>query len=267
MHSLFRPCIDLHNGQVKQIVGGTLHDTDGDQLQTNFVSEHPPAYYAKLYKEHRLLGGHVIMLGPGNSEAAKQALAAWPGGLQVGGGITVDNASEWIASGASKVIVTSWLFPQAQFSIERLRQLSALVGREHLVVDLSCRRKDGGWVVAMDRWQRLTDMRVDRECLVELAEFCSEFLVHAADVEGLCRGVDGELVARLAEWSPIPVTYAGGASCLEDLGLVSQLSGGKVHLTIGSALDIFGGTQVAFDDCVSWNKTGEMLPSSVSTIK
>ncbi|KAJ1814768.1 Enzyme that catalyzes the fourth step in the histidine pathway [Coemansia sp. RSA 2599] len=256
MHSLFRPCIDLHNGQVKQIVGGTLHDTDADQLKTNFVSEHPPAYYAALYRTHGLLGGHVIMLGPGNVEAAKQALAAWPDGLQVGGGITADNASEWIANGAAKVIVTSWLFPQARFDLQRLRQISALVGRDRLVVDLSCRRRGDQWVVAMDRWQTLTDMRVDRACLEELAEYCSEFLVHAADVEGLCRGIDRELVARLAEWSPIPVTYAGGASCLQDLRLVSELSKGRVHLTIGSALDIFGGSQVAFDDCVAWNKTG-----------
>ncbi|KAJ2704660.1 Enzyme that catalyzes the fourth step in the histidine pathway [Coemansia sp. IMI 203386] len=260
MHSRFRPCIDLHNGQVKQIVGGTLHDTDAGQLKTNFVSEHPPAYYAQLYKKHNLVGGHVIMLGPGNSEAAKQALSEWPGGLQVGGGITIDNAAEWLSNGASKVIVTSWLFPQARFDVQRLQQLSALVGRDRLVVDLSCRRRDDGWVVAMNRWQTLTDMRVDRKSLEELAGFCSEFLVHAADVEGLCRGVDGELVARLAEWSPIPVTYAGGASCVDDLRLVSELSAGKVHLTIGSALDIFGGSQIAFADCVAWNKTGKAAP-------
>ncbi|KAJ1720303.1 Enzyme that catalyzes the fourth step in the histidine pathway [Coemansia erecta] len=261
MRSLFRPCIDLHNGQVKQIVGGTLHDDDDSsegapaagRLQTNYVSPHPSSYYAQLYRDRGLEGGHVIMLGPNNREAAQLALATWPGGMQVGGGITAENAAEWLALGAAKVIVTSWLFPDAQFSEERLKRLCSLVGRDRLVVDLSCRRRDGCWVVAMDRWQTLTDMAVDEGCLRRLAKYCSEFLVHAADVEGLCRGIDGELVERLAEWSPVPVTYAGGAASLDDLRLVDRLSGGRVHLTIGSALDIFGGSQVVFEDCVRWN--------------
>ncbi|KAI9468542.1 Enzyme that catalyzes the fourth step in the histidine pathway [Coemansia sp. RSA 989] len=254
MPSKFRPCIDLHSGQVKQIVGGTLHDTDSSQLQTNFATTKPASEYAQLYQKHKLVGGHVIMLGPGNEQAAIEALAAYPQGLQVGGGITVDNAALWISRGASKVIVTSWLFPQAQFARDRLQQISQKVGRDNLVVDLSCRRRENGWVVAMNRWQTLTDMVISKQCLEELAEYCSEFLVHAADVEGLCRGIDQDLVAALAEWSPIPVTYAGGASSLDDLRLVNQLSHGKVDLTIGSALDIFGGKQVKFTDCVAWNQ-------------
>ncbi|KAJ2778920.1 Enzyme that catalyzes the fourth step in the histidine pathway [Coemansia javaensis] len=256
MRSQFRPCIDLHGGQVKQIVGGTLRDGDAGQLRTNFVSGQPASYYAELYRERGLTGGHVIMLGGGNEEAAEQALRAWPGGLQVGGGIGGDNARAWIERGAAKVIVTSWLFPGARFSGERLRALAEAVGRDRLVVDLSCRRTaaDGCWVVAMDRWQTLTDMRVGRDALHMLAEHCSEFLVHAADVEGLCGGIDAELVQRLGEWSPVPVTYAGGASSIEDLRLVDRLSGGRVDLTIGSALDIFGGTQVEFEACVAWNQ-------------
>ncbi|KAJ1937174.1 Enzyme that catalyzes the fourth step in the histidine pathway [Kickxella alabastrina] len=258
MHSLFRPCIDLHNGQVKQIVGGTLHDTNASTLQTNFVSDQPASYYAQLYRQHGLQGGHVIMLGPGNIPAASEALAAWPGALQVGGGITLENAREWIDRGASKVIVTSWLFPDGRFSEERLRQLASEVGRERLVVDLSCRRVGDGWVVAMDRWQTLTDMRVDAAALLSLAAFCSEFLVHAADVEGLCGGIDVELVRCLGEWSPVPVTYAGGAASIGDLGLVSRVSQARVDLTIGSALDIFGGDKIRFDQCVAWNKTGRL---------
>ncbi|KAJ2721764.1 Enzyme that catalyzes the fourth step in the histidine pathway [Coemansia sp. Benny D115] len=262
MHSKFRPCIDLHGGQVKQIVGGTLLDADAAQLRTNFVSTKPSAYYAELYRDRSLAGGHLIMLGPGNTQAAEEALAAWPQGLQVGGGITLDNAQQWLDKGAAKVIVTSWLFPQTQFSLGRLQQLSALVGRDRLVVDLSCRRREHGWVVAMNRWQDLTDMRVDAESLAMLAEYCSEFLVHAADVEGLCRGIDADLVRALGEWSPIPVTYAGGAKSIEDLELVSQLSAGSVDLTIGSALDIFGGSQISFEDCVRWNQTGSLdLPN------
>jgi len=98
----FRPCIDLHNGSVKQIVGGTLTERSGD-LQTNFVSQHPAGYFAQLYKEKDLTGTHVIMLGPGNESAAKEALSAWPRGLQVGGGIKADNAKQWIECGAEKV--------------------------------------------------------------------------------------------------------------------------------------------------------------------
>ncbi|KAJ2743405.1 Dolichyl-phosphate-mannose--protein mannosyltransferase 1 [Coemansia sp. BCRC 34301] len=254
MRSQFRPCIDLHDGQVKQIVGGTLHDDNSAALHTNFVSTQQASYYAQLYRDNELPGGHIIMLGPGNEQAATSALHTWPGGLQVGGGITIDNAQTWLDRGASKVIVTSWLFPGAKFSASRLAALSKLVGRDRLVVDLSCRRKDAGWVVAMDRWQTLTGMRITAEVLDMLAEHCSEFLVHAADVEGLCGGIDEELVETLGRLSTIPVTYAGGASSMADLGLVSRLSEGRVDLTIGSALDIFGGTQVKFAECVEWNR-------------
>ncbi|KAJ2352390.1 Enzyme that catalyzes the fourth step in the histidine pathway [Coemansia erecta] len=260
MHSQFRPCIDLHNGQVKQIVGGTLHDTDSNKLQTNFVSTKPAAHYAELYRDARLPGGHVIMLGPNNDDAAISALQTYPNGLQVGGGITVENAQAWIDRGASKVIVTSWLFPMGRFDRGRLAQLERAVGRSRLVVDLSCRRTggDGGWVVAMNRWQTLTDTLVNRETIEMIAEKCSEFLVHAADVEGLCGGVDRDLVRALAEWSPVPVTYAGGAAEIADLRLVDEISRGRVDLTIGSALDIFGGERIKFADCVEWNRTGTL---------
>ncbi|KAJ1932447.1 Enzyme that catalyzes the fourth step in the histidine pathway, partial [Linderina pennispora] len=164
----------------------------------------------------------------------------------------------WIARGAQKVIITSWLFPEARFSLERLKEVSRLVGRDRLVVDLSCRRRPDGWVVAMNKWQTMTDMVIGREELELLAEFCSEFLIHAADVEGLCNGIDAGLVEALAQWSPIPVTYAGGARAVEDLALVTELSRGKVDLTIGSALDIFGGDKIKFADCVKWNQTGQL---------
>ncbi|KAJ2148723.1 Enzyme that catalyzes the fourth step in the histidine pathway [Coemansia sp. RSA 564] len=263
MRSQFRPCIDLHNGQVKQIVGGTLHDTDVKQLQTNFVSTQPAEHYARMYKESGLLGGHVIMLGPHNDTSAMSALSTYPDALQVGGGINLSNAQQWIDRGASKVIVTSWLFPDGKFSMDRLDQMEKLVGRANLVVDLSCRRtKTGNWIVAMNKWQTLTDMQVSKPVLEALAKKCSEFLVHAADVEGLCNGIDEDLVVALAEWSPIPVTYAGGASSIRDLQLVTKLSKGRVDLTIGSALDIFGGTQIKYTDCVEWNRTG-CLPTEL----
>ncbi|KAI0755460.1 Phosphoribosylformimino-5-aminoimidazole carboxamide ribotide isomerase [Irpex lacteus] len=262
--TLFRPCIDLHEGQVKQIVGGTLSDGTNEDLKTNFVATKPPKYYAELYKNNGLTGGHVIMLGKGNVEAAKEALAAWPGGLQVGGGINDENCLEWIEYGASKVIVTSYLFPDAKFSLERLEKISSQVGKDKLVVDVSCRRRGDKWFVAMDKWQRITEMEVCKESLDLLSRYCDEFLIHAADVEGLCKGIDEDLVRKLGEWVTIPTTYAGGAKSVTDLQLVDDLSGGKVDLTFGSALDIFGGSLVSFDELVVYNsvakKTGN-LPS------
>ncbi|THH02441.1 hypothetical protein EW026_g428 [Hermanssonia centrifuga] len=230
--TLFRPCIDLHDGKVKQIVGGTLSD-DTDALKTNFVANHPPRYYAELYRDNNLEGGHVIMLGKGNTDAAREALAAWPGGLQVGGGITDENCTEWIAAGASKVIVTSYLFPDTKFSLEKLARISDIVGKDKLVVDVSCRRRGDKWFVAMDKWQRITEMEVCKESLDLLSAYCSEFLVHAADVEGLCKGIDEQLVCNLGMWVTIPTTYAGGAKSVSDLQLVDELSQGKVDLTFG----------------------------------
>ncbi|KAI1048575.1 hypothetical protein LB506_002781 [Fusarium annulatum] len=252
----FRPCIDLHAGQVKQIVGGTL-DSTSSALQTNYVSQHPPAHFAQLYRDNDLTGAHVIMLGPGNEGPAKEALEAWPGGLQIGGGISDKNAKEWLNAGAEKVIITSYLFPKGRFSQVRLDAvLQALGGdKNKLVIDLSCRRRgENSWFVAMNKWQTITDMEVNQESIKSLEPYCSEFLIHAADNEGLQRGVDENLVQRLSEWCSIPVTYAGGGRHLEDLENVKRLSNGKVDLTIGSALDCFGGSGVKFDDCVAWNK-------------
>ncbi|KAE8331851.1 hypothetical protein BDV39DRAFT_167674 [Aspergillus sergii] len=252
----FRPCIDLHSGQVKQIVGGTLSNVPAD-LKTNYVSKLPASHYAELYQRHDLRGGHVVMLGSGNDAAAKEALSSWPSGLQVAGGITDKNAQYWIDQGAEKVIITSFLFPEGKFSLERLKAvLSALGGdRSKLVLDLSCRKKDNTWFVAMNRWQTITEMEINQESISLLEPYCSEFLIHAADVEGLQQGIDGELVSKLSEWCSIPVTYAGGARSLEDLEKVHSSSRGKVDLTIGSALDIFGGSGVTFDECIQWNKT------------
>ncbi|KAI9099474.1 hypothetical protein DFS34DRAFT_72657 [Phlyctochytrium arcticum] len=249
----FRPCIDLHDGQVKQIVGASLSSTPST-LQTNFTSTHPPSHYANLYKHHSLTGSHVIKLGPNNDTAAIESLQAWPGYLQIGGGITASNAAEWIERGAAKVIVTSYLFPDATFSLERLQDVSRAVGKDCLVVDLSCKRVDGTWVVAMNKWQTCTDTQVNKETMDLMAPYCSEFLIHAADVEGLCQGIDADLVKCLGEWTPIPCTYAGGAKDLSDLDLVQQLSNGKVDLTFGSALDIFGGSGVKFEEACKWNR-------------
>ncbi|TFK55704.1 Phosphoribosylformimino-5-aminoimidazole carboxamide ribotide isomerase [Heliocybe sulcata] len=252
--SLFRPCIDLHGGQVKQIVGGTLLDDNPEALKTNFVASKSPAEFAQLYREHGLVGGHVIKLGSGNDEAAKEALAVWPGGLQIGGGINDKNAREWIDAGAGKVIVTSFLFPGGNFDVERLKAIATIVGHERIVVDVSCRKRDDKWLVAMNKWQDITDMEVCKDSLDLLSEYCSEFLVHAADVEGLCQGIDEELVKKLGEWVQIPTTYAGGAKDISDLDLVERLSNGKVDLTYGSSLDIFGGKLVKFDELVERNK-------------
>ncbi|TPX50679.1 1-(5-phosphoribosyl)-5-[(5-phosphoribosylamino)methylideneamino]imidazole-4-carboxamide isomerase [Synchytrium endobioticum] len=251
--TLFRPCIDLHEGQVKQIVGSTLTATT-NTATINHTSTHEPSHFAHLYRTHALHGAHLIKLGPGNDAAAASALAAWPSSLQLGGGITLANAPHWLAAGASKVIVTSHLFPCAAFSEDRLRALAERIGTDRLVVDLSCKRTLNGWRVAMDGWSTLTDMVVNEESLEMLRSYCCEFLVHAADVEGLQAGIDEELVASLAKWSKIPCTYAGGAKDLSDIELVDKLSGGAIDLTYGSALDIFGGRGVKLLDLVKWNK-------------
>jgi len=250
---VFRPCIDLHEGRVKQIVGGTL-DAEGTRVQTNYVSDRPAAWYAELYKRDGLTGGHVIMLGPGNEAAARLALRAYPGGLQVGGGLTADNARAWLDAGASHIIVTSYVFRDGQVDWERLARLTTLVGKDRLVLDLSCRKRGAHYFVVTDRWQRFTDLEITPQTLQTLAASCTEFLIHAVDVEGLCRGIDGALVSKLGEWSPIPTTYAGGASSLADLEQVTRLGQGRIDLTIGSALDIFGGKGVRYEDAVAFNR-------------
>ncbi len=250
---MFRPCIDLHEGKVKQIVGGTLSNEPG-RLRTNFVSERPASWYAELYKQDGLTGGHLIMLGPGNETTARAALAAYPGGLQIGGGINDANARTWLEAGASHVIVTSWLFPQGRLDWERLWALSRQAGQQRLVLDLSCRRRGEDYFVVSRGWQEFTDMPLSARNLEALAGWCSEFLIHAVDVEGLRQGIDRELVCKLSNWLPIPATYAGGAKSISDLEEVTNLGRGKIDLTIGSALDIFGGSGVRYHDAVEFNK-------------
>lgn len=236
-----------------QIVGCSLSDS-GEGVRTNFVAEQPPRWFAELYRRDRLTGGHVIALGPGNEAAAREALGAWPGGLQYGGGVNADNAAAWLEAGASHVIVTSWVFREGRLEQDRLAELVRRIGRERLVLDLSCRKRGDDYFVVTDRWQNFTDLKLGPETFAALARQCAEFLVHAVDVEGLCRGIDGELVAQLAEWSPLPATYAGGAKSLEDLATVQRLGQGRVDLTIGSALDIFGGAGVRYADAVAFNR-------------
>ena len=250
---MFRPCIDLHEGKVKQIVGGSLNESGG-RLRTNFVADQNAVWFAELYRRDGLTGGHVIMLGAGNETEARAALAAYPGGLQIGGGVNAANALAWLEAGASHVIVTSWVFREGHVDWERLAGLVKVLGKTRLVIDLSCRVQDGKYFVVTDRWQKFTDVTLSAETLAKFSEYCAEFLVHAVDVEGLCRGIDRELVTRLGEWATIPVTYAGGASSLADLEQVTRLGQGKVDLTIGSALDIFGGSGVRYAELVEFNR-------------
>lgn len=255
----FRPCIDIHKGKVKQIVGSTLSDlkSNGEQeLRTNFEAEQPSSWFAELYARDGLTGGHVIMLGAdeASAAAARGALAAYPGGLQLGGGVSTDNAGAWLDAGASHVIVTSYVFREGRLEEERLRSLVAAVGRRRLVLDLSCRRKNNGrYYVVTDRWQRWSELALSEASLAVLAASCDEFLVHGVDVEGMQLGIDDELVALLGAWSPIPVTYAGGARTLEDLERVQRAGQGRVDITVGSALDIFGGA-LPYADVVAWHR-------------
>ena len=247
----FRPCIDLHNGKVVQIVGGSLNEQSQSSLRTNFVSTQVPSDYARLYRDSALPGGHVISLGTGNQDAALEALQAWPGGMQYGGGVNADNASSYLDAGASHVIVTSYVFSGGHIDEARLAELVQNIGCERLVLDLSCRKRDGRYYVVTDRWQKFTEQEVDAALLERLAGSCAEFLVHGVDVEGLKQGIEEELIVLLGKHSPHPVTYAGGVSQLTDLDRVKELGQGRVDLTIGSALDIFGGS-IAFSDVLAW---------------
>lgn len=246
----FRPCIDLRDGKVVQIVGSTI---DRDGTITNFEASEGSGHFAEIYRKDALPGGHVIQLGSGNESAAVEALRAYPGGLHVGGGVNPENSSQLLEAGASHVIVTSYVFKGGQLDSSALDRMVAMVGKERLVLDLSCRMRDGAYYVVTDRWQAFTDLEVNTDTLSELSDQCAEFLVHGVDVEGKRLGIQEELVELLGQESLIPVTYAGGASSLADLELVDQLGGGRVDLTIGSALDLFGG-DVAYADVVAWHR-------------
>lgn len=252
----FRPCIDLRDGRVVQIVGGSLRDDETTSPTTNFETDRSSADFARLYQADQLPGGHVISLSPGNEEAALAALQAYPGGMQMGGGIDPKNAHGYLNAGASHVIVTSYVFRDGQLNQTRLNELVTAVGKERLVLDLSCRKRYDAYYVVTNRWQRFTELTIEQETLEELANYCAEFLVHGVDVEGTRVGIEEPLVEMLGQWSPIPVTYAGGAKSLADLDRVKQLSEGRVDLTIGSALDIFGG-DVAYQDVVAWQRQQE----------
>jgi phosphoribosylformimino-5-aminoimidazole carboxamide ribotide isomerase len=251
---MFRPCIDLHSGKVKQIVGGSLSDQP-ETLRTNFVADHPAAWFADLYRQDNLKGGHVILLDQteANHTAAHEALGAFPGGLQIGGGICLDNATQYLDAGASHVIVTSWVFHDGQLDLDRLTSLVQKIGASRLVLDLSCRKKDGKYYVVTDRWTRFTDLEVNAETLKRLSKHCDEFLIHGVDVEGLRQGMDLELIRIVANADAAPTTYAGGARSLDDFKTVHEISQGRVGLTMGSALDIFGG-DVSYQEVVSLHR-------------
>lgn len=243
----FRPCIDIHNGKVKQIVGGSLQD-EGGSVQENFVASQDASYFAGIYKRDGLRGGHIIMLNPAESEhyeATKRqallALKAYPGGLQVGGGITAGNANAFLSEGASHVIVTSYVFSNGKIQYGNLEKLTDTVGKGRLVLDLSCRRRGGGYYIVTDRWQKFTEEKITHSLLDRLMAYADEFLVHAVDVEGKAAGIEEELAALLGDWARIPITYAGGVADFEDLRALKRIGKGRLNVTIGSALDLFGG--------------------------
>ena len=253
----FRPCIDLHNGKVKQIVGSTLTDSSSS-LKTNFTSDFSSSHYAQMYRRDSLYGGHVIMLGPGNEDAAREAFQAFPQGLQAGGGITSENAAYWLDQGAAAVIVTSYVFNKGVIHEERLKEILSLVGRDKLVLDLSCRKRDDAYYVVTNRWQEFASTIISPETLEYLSQYCFEFLIHAADVEGKCQGIAEDLIQDLAEWAPIPTTYAGGIRDMNDLLRIKELGKGRLDATVGSSLDIFGGSGMKYTDAVAFHQQEEV---------
>lgn len=244
----FRPCIDIHNGKVKQIVGGSLADKN-DFAKENFISDADAAYFSDLYYKLGISGGHVIMLNAADSpyyEATRQqaisALSRHPGLLQAGGGITADNAADFLNAGASHVIITSYVFKNGIIHYDRLNKLVEKVGRQHIVLDLSCKKAADGYHIVTDRWQNMTDVIVTPDLLDKLSCCCDEYLIHAVDVEGKCNGIEEELVSLLADYDGIPLTYAGGIGSFNDLNRLRLLGRSRINVTIGSALDLFGGS-------------------------
>lgn len=243
----FRPCIDIHNGKVKQIVGGSLNDR-GSYAKENFVSGQDAAYFARMYQADGIRGGHIILLNPRVSayyEATRKqallALKAFPGGMQVGGGICSENAAQFLEAGASHVIVTSYVFRDGTIDYDNLEKIFHEVGKEHLVLDLSCRKKDGQYYIVTDRWQKFTNEAVTKKLMDQLSAYADEFLIHAVDVEGMSSGIETQLVSMLGDWGKIPITYAGGVGSFTDLALLKELGKNRLHVTVGSALDLFGG--------------------------
>lgn len=244
----FRPCIDIHNGKVKQIIGGTLND-EGNVAVENYVSEMDASYYAEFYKKDDIKGGHIILLNNKDSEyynktkeQAMKALNTYTKGLQIGGGINPENAGEFIDAGASHVIVTSYVFQDGEVVKKNLEQISSKVGKKNLVLDLSCRKKNNQYYIVTDRWQKFTEVIVNESTLDFFKDYCDEFLVHAVDVEGKAQGIERDLVEILGSWAKIPITYAGGVGNFEDLKNLKELGKDQLDVTIGSALDLFGGT-------------------------
>lgn len=253
----FRPCIDIHNGSVKQIVGSSLQDS-GDQAVENYVSEQDASFFAQLYQKYQIQNGHIILLNHVDSDyyqatkaQALMALRAYPGGLQVGGGITPENAAEFLNAGASHVIVTSYVFQNGCINYENLHKLVRETGKEKLVLDLSCRMKSGSYYIVTDRWQKYTDVELNAATMDELSSYCDEFLIHAVDVEGKASGIETELARMLGKWNKKPMTYAGGIHTFEDLRLLKELGHNQIHATIGSALDLFGGT-MKFEEVLAY---------------
>ncbi len=246
----FRPCIDLHEGQVKQIVGSTLKKGSPKELQTNFIAKYPADYFISMYKNDNLKGGHIIQLGNGNEDSAKKALALWPEGMQIGGGINIDNAAQWIERGAEAVIVTSHVFHDGVIDEKRLEKLCNLVGKKRLVLDLSCRKRGNDYYIVTNKWQTFTKEKITFSLLDRLSNYCFEYLVHAVDVEGKCLGIEENLVEFLGKWGKSPITYAGGIKSFEDVEKINVMGKGQIDFTIGSALDIFGGTAIKYRDIV-----------------
>lgn len=252
----FRPCIDIHNGKVKQLVGGSVADA-GDSAEENFVAQQDAAWFARFFQEKNLKNGHVVLLNGSNSpyyeatrRQAMEALAAYPGGLQIGGGVHAGNAKEYLEAGASHVIVTSYVFRDGNISYEHLFELADAVGKQKLVLDLSCRKKDGQYYIVTNRWQKYTKVALNADILDIMAAFCDEFLIHAVDVEGKVNGIETELVEMLGDWNRIPITYAGGIRSMEDVETIRKLGKQKIHITVGSALDLYGGS-MKFEDLLA----------------
>ncbi|MBT3539096.1 phosphoribosylformimino-5-aminoimidazole carboxamide ribotide isomerase [bacterium] len=237
----FRPCIDILNGKVTQIVGETL--ATNSLVAENFVTNKNAAYFADLYKKNNLAGGHIIMLDKTEKTKSQtiEALKTFPQDFQVGGNINSDNAQEFINAGASHIIVTSYIFKDNKLSPLRLQRLMSAVKKEKIVLDLSCRKKNNEYYVVTNRWQIFSNFKVTSKNLETLSNYCDEFLIHGVDSEGKLQGVEIDLLNILKDFTGIPITYAGGIRDMNDIEKIKQTGNGYINFSVGTALDIFGG--------------------------
>ncbi len=249
----FRPCIDVFKGKVVQLIGTSLFGGEEKTIVKHFESEYSPAYYAELFKQDNLKGGHILSLGSGNNDVVIEALKAFNGGMKYGGSVTPENAHVYLDAGATHVIVNSYVFDNGEINLPNLKSLVKSIGKDKLVLDMSCRKKNGDYYIVTNLWEKFTNVILDQKSLQDISKYCDEIIVHGVDSEGRKQGLESDLVRILAQHTPIKTVYAGGISSIADLTMIKALGNEKIDPCIGTALSIYGGN-LSYYEVLEWNK-------------